>query len=211
MKKLLAHNINTAISQEPGQLHAVLDRLERHELEYHLWSDKCENGPTVRFCIAHNGRSVLLKFFVREDELRTQVTNYNGPVWEDSCVEFFVSFDTEGYYNFECNAIGTVLAAFGKNKKKRQFLPEHLLCLIRSDSRLYRSESGYFWEMVVVIPCELFIRNTFSSLSGLVAKGNFYKCGDRLSRPHFLAWADITADHPDFHLPQFFGTIVFES
>ena len=36
----------------------------------------------------------------------------NSPVWEDSCVEFFVQIPGEKYYyNFEFNCIGTALAA----------------------------------------------------------------------------------------------------
>jgi len=36
---------------------------------------------------------------------------------------------------------------------------------------------------------------------------NFYKCGDGLSKPHYLSWKPIVAEKPDFHRPEFFSTI----
>ena len=44
----------------------------------------------------------------------------------------------------------------------------------------------------------------------LVAKGNFYKCGDMLSKPHFLSWNPIDTPSPDFHVPASFGLLTFE-
>ena len=42
------------------------------------------------------------------------------------------------------------------------------------------------------------------------AAGNFYKCGDRTETPHYLAWAKLSCDHPDYHRRQDFGTLRFE-
>lgn len=39
---------------------------------------------------------------------------------------------------------------------------------------------------------------------------NFYKCGDRTLRPHYLSWSPMTAKTPDFHRRQDFGTIRFD-
>ncbi len=41
-------------------------------------------------------------------------------------------------------------------------------------------------------------------------KANFYKCGDELQTPHFLSWNPIEIEKPDFHRPDFFGTLRFE-
>jgi hypothetical protein len=42
------------------------------------------------------------------------------------------------------------------------------------------------------------------------ARGNFYKCGDSLSVPHFLSWQPIDNPTPNFHLEKFFGELDFE-
>ena len=48
------------------------------------------------------------------------------------------------------------------------------------------------------------------TLDGKEIKANFYKCGDELQTPHFLSWNPIQIEQPDFHRPDFFGTLEFE-
>ncbi len=44
---------------------------------------------------------------------------------------------------------------------------------------------------------------------GVTWRANFYKCGDRTSHPHWLTWSVIDLPEPDFHRPEFFGTLEF--
>ena len=46
--------------------------------------------------------------------------------------------------------------------------------------------------------------------SGVKWRGNFYKCADLTSHPHWLTWSKVDKANPDFHVPQSFGTLVFE-
>ena len=39
---------------------------------------------------------------------------------------------------------------------------------------------------------------------------NFYKCGDKCSKMHFLSWSEIDLPAPDFHCPDYFGKVIFE-
>ena len=41
-------------------------------------------------------------------------------------------------------------------------------------------------------------------------RGNFYKCGNQLPKPHFLSWNPIPTDNVQFHCPEFFGELDFE-
>src|SRR6187402_1128566 len=76
------------------------------------------------FSIAHTKDAILLKYYVKNDELRVTFHSPNDPVYKDSCVEFFISLDKGlSYYNFEWNAIGTCLAGFGIVNEKRAYLP----------------------------------------------------------------------------------------
>ncbi|KAF5300265.1 hypothetical protein FQR65_LT19374 [Abscondita terminalis] len=55
---------------------------------------------------------------VREDYIKAQYIRPNEAVWEDSCVEFFVSFDQKvHYYNIEMNPLGTGLVGYGTADK----------------------------------------------------------------------------------------------
>ena len=66
------------------------------------------------------------------------------------------------------------------------------------------------WEVALIIPYAVFFKHQIESLDGKEIKANFYKCGDELQTPHFLSWNPIEIDQPDFHRPDFFGTLEFE-
>jgi hypothetical protein len=153
---------------------------------------------------------------VEEPQVRAVNTEFNSPVWEDSCVEFFLAFDEDdGYYNFEINAIGTVLGAFGKDRHLRLPLPDSFLERIETAPSLGRKpieslDEQTTWEMQLVIPMETFHFSTLKTLSGVDALANFYKCGDKLKHPHFLSWKPVLTSTPDFHTPRFFGQLSFQ-
>ena len=66
------------------------------------------------------------------------------------------------------------------------------------------------WEVALVIPYAVFFKHRITSLDGQTIKANFYKCGDELQTPHFLSWNPINIEKPDFHRPDFFGSLEFE-
>ena len=39
---------------------------------------------------------------------------------------------------------------------------------------------------------------------------NFYKCGDKTKTRHYLAWAPLSSEKPDYHRRQDFGRMIFE-
>jgi hypothetical protein len=169
----------------------------------------------VRFSIRHDGSSIYLYYQVEEPQVRAVNTAINSPVWEDSCVEFFLAFGgDDGYYNFEINAIGTVLGAFGIDRHKRFHLADSLLMQIETTPSLERKpienlEQRTFWSMQLIIPIRVFHFSHVKSLSGLDANANFYKCGDKLKQPHFLSWKPVLSSTPDFHTPKYFGQLYF--
>lgn len=71
-------------------------------------------------------------------------------------------------------------------------------------------EGNFEWSLTVALPIELFSLNNITPLSGRSVKANFYKCGDELPEPHYLSWSRVGTERPNFHTPEFFGTIYFE-
>ncbi len=117
-----------------------------------------------------------------------------------------------GYYNFEFNCAGTCLLGFGKSRNKRHQLPEELIGRIRHQSSLMPpagAEADISWELTVEIPFDVFNYHQITSLNGKKVRANVYKCGDDLPEPHFLAWNNIKTEVPDFHRPEFFGSMEF--
>jgi hypothetical protein len=167
------------------------------------------------FAIRHDGSSIHLFYQVEEDQVRAVNTAFSSPVWEDSCVEFFITFEgDDNYYNFEINAIGTVLGAYGKDRHDRYRISDSLLAKIKTTPSLGRDpikslDERTIWNLQLVLPLEVFHFSDIENLSGLDAHANFYKCGDELKHPHFLSWKPVLTDKPDFHTPHYFGQLSF--
>lgn len=189
----------------------IMDGLKKHPLSHTPWT-AFPYKPKVDFSIAHSGDYVYLKYFVTEKHIRAVNTKSNEPVYEDSCVEFFISFDETGYYNFECNSLGTFLLYFGKDLTTRQPLPTETIEKIRTFSTLQKNpkDKTYSWTITWAIPVTTFEHHPSLKLSGKECSANFYKCGDKLPEPHYVSWANIATEKPNFHTPQYFGKIVFE-
>jgi hypothetical protein len=193
-------------------LTGIFSAIEPNPLVYEPWPGEGFK-PEVGFKMFYGDDAVFLKFLVKEKHFKAAYKQINDPVWNDSCVEFFIGFkDDEAYYNFEFNAIGTPLVGYGIDKKRELADPsliKSIKCItvnnVTGDDRL-----PFNWELTIAIPFTLFFKHQVTTLAGLNCKGNFYKCGDELPEPHFLCWNNILADKPNFHLPQYFGQLIFE-
>ncbi len=173
-------------------------------------------GTKVAFSIRHDGSSIYLFYEVVEKEVRAVNTDINSSVWEDSCVEFFLSLeaDQHNYYNFEINAIGTVLGAYGPDRNQRERLSESLLSKVETTPSLGRlpfdnKQNNTPWNIQIKIPLEVLSHSAITNLSGTDGYGNFYKCGDKLKKPHYLSWKPVLSPTPDFHTPRYFGHLSF--
>lgn len=172
--------------------------------------------PKVRFRLAHTDNSVLLHFKVKEASVRAAFGEDDGSVWTDSCVEFFSIPAGDGiYYNIECNCIGTILIGAGAFRNGRERAPKEITSLVKRWSSLgckpfQERVEPTDWEVALIIPYTAFFKHQITSLDGKEIKANFYKCGDELQMPHFLSWNPIKIEKPDFHRPDFFGTLNFE-
>ena len=173
-------------------------------------------GVEAAFSIRHDGNSIHLFYQVTESHVRAINTAFNGPVWEDSCVEFFFSPNTErkDYYNFEFNAIGTMLGGYGPDRNQRERLPESVLKQVETFPSLGREpiegiHGETTWSLQVRIPLNTLVFSKIENLSGLDAHANFYKCGDKLDQPHFLSWKPVLNPTPDFHTTRYFGQLSF--
>jgi len=204
LKDITRNSTLATISQQ-------MNAIEKHSLNHTPWITH-PYKPSVRFSIAHSNDCIFLKFFVTEKSIRSVNTEVNGPVYEDSCVEFFISFHNDkAYYNLEFNCTGTCLAGFGEGRNDRQLLPLEVINKIRSQSVINRdaAEKNIEWELVLEIPLSFFCHHTLDSLTGSAGRANFYKCGDLLPEPHYVTWSNIEAPAPNFHLPAFFGRLEF--
>lgn len=191
---------------------AFLDSLPKQALCPTGWLSSKSDRPEVSFVAAYGPEAFYLKFYINEEYFKSEFKDTHDPVSRDSCVEFFVSIDQKNYYNFEFNALGTCLAAYGADRDNREKLPLAVVDEIKRSvtwQRYLPEESIYEWELFLVIP---FSALCFSDLKGIIngqVSANFYKCGDDLEEPHYLSWNPVRSESIDFHQPAYFGRLCF--
>ena len=185
-------------------------------IDHYLW---LENGyrPPVEVKLCYSRSFLHVRFRVGERRVRVKYLKFQDPVYKDSCVEFFIDAFPEsrlGYVNFETNAAGTLLAAFGPDRFNRKPLwPEDLGGFDVSASvagPLDGEHGGDSWTLEYRVPLALFRKiYGLEVRPGHRAAANFYKCGDETEFPHYGAWSRVDTPSPDFHRPDFFGEVIF--
>ena len=210
MKTVKSQFIDKMEEYSDEKLYSSILASEAHKLDVVNWAEY-PYAPEVTFRVAHSDKAVAVMYEVAEDNVRAVAMESNGPVWEDSCVEFFIKHPSKpGYLNIEINCIGTALCAYRTGREDAQHFPEEQIAKIRRVHSLPHEpidshEKGKKWWMIEVVPFELLdLDHKPASL-----RANFYKCGDKCETMHFLSWNPIDIPAPDFHRPDFFGEIEF--
>ncbi len=194
------------------------DLLPKAEIDHYLWE---KNGyePRAEVAVCYSDTGLHIQFTTWENNITVRNLSENSPVYEDSCVEFFLNpmpeKDTR-YMNFETNAAGKLLLGMGSGRSDWRLLDkaDHSLFGVRSSvpGNGYDSFAGPSWTIEYTIPFE-FIKEYYTGFqpkAGKLIKGNFYKCGDKTSYPHYGCWALIDSAVADFHAPHFFGSLLLE-
>lgn len=198
----------------PEEIERAFEYVELRPIACNNWAAEYPYAPKVGFRMFHNGGTLFLRFEVEERYTMGLVAEDNGAVWTDSCVEFFLSLDDGGYYNFETSCNGRLLLAFRKRKPEPTYAPAGVLASVKRTPSLGTAcfaerEGDNRWTLTLEIPASALFLHELRSWCGVEARMNLYKCGDNLTRPHFLSWKPIDAAAPDFHLPAFFRTVKF--
>lgn len=180
------------------------------------WPNEFPEKPEVCVDVSNDHEALFLKYHVRGEQLRAVTTADQGPVWEDSCVEFFCQIPGDKHYiNFETNCIGAMVASrrLGRAEEVQPFTPEEMAQIERRCSfprQAMEERDGWFeWTVELRIPLALIFREIKPTFPQRL-RVNFYKCADRTKKPHFLSWQPIHLPNPNFHCPEFFGEIVLK-
>lgn len=163
--------------------------------------------PKVTFKTTHDGQTLFIHYEVTERyPVRAVNTKDQSPVHQDSCVEFFI-LDNDGvYHNFEFNTKGIAHCAKGEKRHERtNRTTEEMKKIIRYPSDIKKTTSGNHWTLTIGIPFD-----NVGLARGNSYRANFYKCGDMTEQKHYLSWNKISSPRPNFHCPEYFGTIEIE-
>jgi hypothetical protein len=179
--------------------------------------------PTVEAKMMYDNDNVYVIFRVKDRFVKSVVQEYNGNVSGDSCVEFFFAPDSSlplSYFNLEINAGGTPLIFYIKHpypatpyvKLEASEIKEIEIAHSLPSKVDPEITEPVTWTIEYRIPLSMLSK--FSNVSrpapGVVWKANFYKTGSRTSNPNYITWNFVDNPRPNFHLPQFFGTLIFQ-
>ena len=179
-------------------------KAEKQSIDQCTWSPNPAPAASVQALFVE-GDALYFRLESAALPSRAENTEPDSAVWQDSCLECFLSFDGKNYVNLESNANGALRASLGTERHGRRFLKDMAIPMPKTQPKLL--ENG--WEMVFVVPCAA-VEAIWGVKpeSGLSFTGNFYSCGDLTPSPHFASWNYIDTPAPDFHRPEFFGKLV---
>jgi hypothetical protein len=190
------------------------EQREKLKIDVINWKDY-NYKPEVSLAIEYSDEEIYLKYYVTEDYFKAEKTETNQMVCEDSCVEFFVSPEDDGvYYNLEFNGIGTCLLGTGTRRENSTKANPGVIAKIRritsvGEKPVSEKKGKFDWTITVAIPLEIFFLHDIKKLKGKSFRANFYKCGDKLTVPHYVTWNPVGTEKPDYHRPEYFGVLKF--
>ena len=191
----------------------------------HFHPQSTDHHPLVQAKVLYDDQAIHVHFKVQDQYVRCVNTKPNSSVCHDSCVEFFFRpAGATGYLNLEANACGVFLCSYIENHRRA---PGGFEKFTMVDPALLEAIKVYHslpwnggteiaeptcWQLEYTLPLSLIERyaGPLGPLAGQTWRANFYKCGDRTSKPHWAAWADI-GSVLNFHLPEQFAEIRFEA
>jgi hypothetical protein len=200
----------------------VWEQAETLEIQ-HFRPEGSDHHPRTVARLLYDAPGIYGIFRAQERCVRCRRTQYHDEVWKDSCVEFFAAPKPDrGYFNFEFNCGGAFLCNHITNHERttdgfKEFvkLPADIGQTIRARSSLPpridpEITEEVIWTLGFFIPFTLFEHylGPLGEVAGQVWRGNFFKCADESSHPHWGSWAPV--DEFNFHRPNCFGTVRFD-
>jgi hypothetical protein len=184
-------------------------------IDSYPWYEEGEKQPTfVQMAKLKDG--IHLKVKAMDVHASATVLDTNGPVYLDSCFEFFFTpkhQKSTSYLNLEINCVGTVYLATRNSKGKRMATEAEVdrisvITLFEKGHIRTENKQEKYWLLDIVIPIDLIKGLYDGPIDQDVWYGNFYRCGGLID-DQYAVWNEVVTTIPDFHQPMQFGQIVF--
>jgi hypothetical protein len=186
-------------------------------IEKYKWLDN-KYTPKVTVRVFHTTNFIYLFYHVPEKRITIKHTTFGSDVWKDSCVEFFLNpfpESSDEYVNMEFNALGVMLIGIGRDgdDSKRYYFKQGEVRGFETVSSVKYPVTGEHgsdhWRLYVKIPKRFFEKRYEKPFTDKSTIANFNKCGDETEFEHYGSWNEIVSPTPNFHLPQYFGELIF--
>ena len=180
----------------PWYTSGAKDRTEAHL----LWDDE----------------ALYVAFRAYDPHISAVHTERDDPVSRDDCVEVFIAPDTADvsiYYNFEFNALGTILDRSPRDGRSSGWNAEGLRVAIQIDGTLNdETDTDSLWTTEIAIPFDTFegFAPRLPPEDGDLWRLNLYRTGGAVNL-QYITWSDTGTEKPQFHAPQGFGVVRFSA
>ena len=175
--------------------------------------------PSTRVRLLYDDAGLYVQFRCPDSHSSARVTRLNGPVYRDSCVEFFANPHPRAgaeYFNLEINCCGVFHLGRGAGREGRRLIDPVLARRLRIVSSLpgptkEESPADSLWWVAAALPFNLlseFLATPLRPAPGDLWRANFYRCGGRTDPP-YACWNGVRSPAPDFHRPESFGELRF--
>ena len=183
-------------------------------LTLHDGSGLAQQKTVVRVCA--NEAALYINFACQDSDIWANYTQRNDPIYDEEVVELFLALgeaDPTQYHEIELNPNGVIFAAHVTNPT-----------LNRADLSLnfdwpyaglrwaaWRHDAAGYWSATIVLPWADIIV-PFEGELPKRCRANFYRIErPRGGEPEFSCWSPTLVHPPDFHRPDRFGMLVFET
>ncbi len=188
----------------------------------HFMGERPIHFPRTEVKVAYDDDHLYVIFRVEDRYIRAMAQGYQSPVCQDSCVEFFFTPSTDlsqGYFNLEAHCGGTLLFQHQTRRGKDtiRIADEDMDRIQVAHSMPGRIPSEIqeprTWTLEYRLPLSILekVAPVVRPGPAVVWRANFYKCADLSSHPHWLTWSWVDVPQPDFHRPEYFGELLFDS
>ena len=185
-----------------------------------------DHHPKTQVKVLHDNDGLYVHFRAQDRYVICTRSENQTSTHKDSCVEFFIQpLADKGYFNFEMNCGGALLLLYVIDPTRspagmlrhKLIVPQSLL----DTMRIYHSiptktlsaeiAEPVTWQVEYSVPYALFEAyvGALPREGERIWRGNFYKCADGSSHPHWGSWSPI-GEALNFHAPATFGTLRFE-
>jgi len=186
-----------------------------------------DHRPQTAVWMLHDDDGLYVRFHVRDRYVVCTRTENQSLTCKDSCVEVYLEPfpGQKGYFNFEMNCGGTLLLFYVIDATRspagifrhKHIVPQSLIDTMRIHHSLPRTLEKEIaepveWTLECFIPyslMETYVGKLPPAGERGAWRGNFHKCADDSSHPHWASWSPI-GEALNFHVPSTFGTFRFE-
>jgi hypothetical protein len=159
--------------------------------------------------------NLYVSFIARDKHISAVLTKRDDPVSRDDAVEVFIapdSADVSQYFNFEFNALGTILDRSPHDSRSSSWNGD-VAVAIRIDGTLNEeADQDSVWVTELAIPFETFagFAPALPPVPGDTWRLNLYRIGGAVN-PQFSVWSDTRTERPKYHVPERFGIVHFSA